>query len=133
MKNNKKVFVTSIVILLIALLGIGGYKIYANSQKVKGNKNITIKVIDENKNYKKEYNLNTNVDTLGKTLDELGIAKAQNSQFGRYVDVLDGIVANKDKNEWWKIKVNEVDAQTGIDETFIKNGDIIKFEFTVGF
>lgn len=131
MKNNKKI-ITTILVLLIAVVGYFAYGKFAKVETVKGNKNITVIVKSEKDKYEKEHKHSTDAEFLGKALDEMNIIEAEKSQVGRYVSKVDGIAADQTKQEWWKFTVNGVDATAGIDETPIADGDKIEFIFTIG-
>lgn len=130
--KNKNLIIVSIVILIIAIGGIFGYNKFLKEKPVEGSKAITVTVINEGKSYKKIHKHNTDVDTLGKALDEMGIIEANSSQFGRYVEKVDDISADKNKKQWWKFSINGKDCQTGIDETVINDGDKVDVVLTTG-
>ncbi|MEW8956082.1 DUF4430 domain-containing protein [Clostridium sp.] len=133
MKNNNfKVIISSLIVLIIAVGGFLGYKYYNDSKMVKGSKDIVVVVKDSKANYDKTHKHSTDAETLGKALDEMGIIGTKDSQFGRFLETVDGITASEDKQEWWKLTVNGEGSQTGIDDTAIKNGDKVELSLTVG-
>lgn len=133
MKNNKKVIISTVIMLALALSLFIGYKSYEKSQLEAGSKGITVTVIDTKTSLNKEYKHRTDAEMLGTALDELKLIKTETSQFGRYVTAVSDIPADMSKNEWWKFTINGVDSVTGIDSTPIKDGDKIEITFTVGF
>lgn len=132
MKDNKKVIITSVVVLVLGIAMLFGYKAYQKSQIEVGAKAITVVVVDDRNSVKKEFKHNTDAEMLGTALDEMNLIKADDSEFGRYVHTVADINANKDKTEWWKFTINGQDSVTGIDGTPIKDGDAIEFVFTTG-
>lgn len=132
MKNNNRKIITTILILLIAVVGYFAYGKFAKVETVKGNKNITVIVKSEKDKYEKEHKHSTDAEFLGKALDEMKIIDAEKSQFGRYVNKVDEILADKNKQEWWKLTINGGDSTTGIDETPIADGDRFEFILTTG-
>lgn len=130
--KNRKLIIVSIIILIIAIGGIFGYNKFLKEKSVEGSKSITITVVDEGISYEKVHKHNTDVDTLGKALDEMGIIEASNSQFGRYVEKVENISADKNKKQWWKFLVNGKACQSGIDETVINDGDKVDITLTTG-
>lgn len=132
MKENKKVIITSAIILILGVVLLFGYKVYQKSQIEVGSKKISVVVIDDRNSTREELKHNTDAEMLGTALDEMGIIKADDSEFGRYVHTVSGIKADMDKTEWWKFTINGQDSVTGVDETPIKDGDIIEFVFSVG-
>lgn len=132
MKENKKTLIVSIVVLVIALAGFLGYRAWNNSQKVAGEKAITVNVVNESANYNEKYTLKTTTETLGEALDELGIIETQNGEFGRWLAGVDNMKADANKEEWWRIQVNGEDSQTGMDLTPIKDQDNIELRLMIG-
>lgn len=130
--NNKKVLV-SLLIVIIAIGGYFSYNKFLTEKTVKGNKEITVTVINKDENYEKEHIHRTDAEKLGVALDEMGIAETSKGDFGRMVTKVDGINTEMAKQQWWNIAINGEDAQTGIDDTVIKDGDKIEFIYKVGF
>lgn len=130
--KNKKILV-SLLIVIIAIGAYFGYKKFLTEKTVKGNKEITVTVIKEDENYKKEHIHRTDAEKLGVALDEMEIIEADKSDFGRRVTKVDGINTEMAKEQWWNITINGEDAQTGIDDIVIKDGDKIEFIYKVGF
>ena len=129
--KNKKMLV-SLLILIMAISTYFGYSKVLADEIVKSSKVITVTVIDGGSNYKKEYKHKTDAEKLGEALDEMGIIETSKGNFGRFVIGVDGIKADKAKGQWWQIKINGVDAQKGIDNTVIKDGDKIDFTYKTG-
>lgn len=127
--NNKKVLV-SLLIVIIAIGGYFSYNKFLTEKTVKGNKEITVTVINKDENYEKEHIHRTDAEKLGVALDEMGIIETDKS---RFVTKVDGIDTEMAKQQWWNIAINGEDAQTGIDDTVIKDGDKIEFIYKVGF
>ncbi len=53
-------------------------------------------------------------------------------QATRFITGVDGLNADANKQEWWNLKINGKDSQTGIDDTAIKDGDKIELILTIG-
>ncbi len=60
------------------------------------------------------------------------IIVADTSQATRFITGVDGLNADANKQEWWNLKINGKDSQTGIDDTAIKDGDKIELILTIG-
>ncbi|MEG2288939.1 MAG: DUF4430 domain-containing protein [Clostridium sp.] len=134
MKKNMKILIISALVIIIALGGLFIYKKYNSKNMVKGNKNIEVTVKSEKDNYEKMHTHSTNVETLGAALDEMEIVDVDTSQVSRFIIAADGLKVdeNKSKQEWWNLKINGEDSQTGIDDTPIKDGDKIEIILTIG-
>lgn len=132
MKKNMKAIIISLIVVVIAIGGFFIYKNFNSKQRVEGDKTIEVTVISEKDNYKKTHTHSTNVATLGKALDEMGIIVADTSQSIRFIIGVDNITADASKQEWWNLKVNGEDSQVGIDDAAIKDGDKIELILTIG-
>ncbi|SHH95109.1 protein of unknown function [Clostridium collagenovorans DSM 3089] len=133
MKENKNSIILALVLVVIVALGFGGYKYFTGTQKVEGNKNITVTVINDAKSYNKVHKHNTDKETLGDALVEMNIVGTESSDYGRFLVKVDDITADQAQEEWWQIQVNGQDAQTGMDSVAIKDGDEIKLILNKGF
>ncbi|MBW6411382.1 DUF4430 domain-containing protein [Clostridium weizhouense] len=130
---KNKTILTSVIVVLIAVLSLVGYKSFFKSlNKQEGNKQYTLIVRDYEDTYNKEYNFNTDKELLGEALDEKNIIESDNSGASRFVTTVDGIKADASKEEWWNLKINGENSQTGIDNTYIKNKDKVEFVLTKG-
>ncbi len=132
MKKNMKSIIISLIVIIIAIGGFFIYKNFNAKQRVKGDKTIEVTVISKKDNYEKTYTHSTNAETLGKALDEMKIIVADTSQATRFITGVDGLNADANKQEWWNLKINGKDSQTGIDDTAIKDGDKIELILTIG-
>ncbi len=132
MKKNIKTIIISLIVLVIAVCGFFLYKNLNEGKTTTGNKNIEVTVIGAKENYQKTHKHTTNAKTLGKALDEMGIIKADTSKATRFLTGVDGITADGNGQEWWNLKVNGTDSQTGIDDTPINDGDKIVLTLTTG-
>lgn len=129
--KNKKLLV-SLLIICLAIVGFAGYKFALSSKQVQGTKEYTLTVRDTENTFNKKYEFKTEETSLGKDLDNRGIIKTDNSGTSRFVTGVDGKDADVSKKEWWNLKINGEDSQTGVDDTMINNGDNIEFILTTG-
>lgn len=132
MKKNMKSIIISLIVIIIAIGGFFIYKNFNAKQKVEGDKTIEVTVISEKDKHEKTYTHKTNAETLGKALDEMKIIVADTSQATRFITGVDGLNADANKQEWWNLKINGENSQTGIDDTAIKDGDKIELILTIG-
>lgn len=130
--KDKKVIITSVVVLLIAIIGVFSYNTFLKEKPVEGSKKITVNVINAEANYKKEHVYTTEADSLGDALDAEGLIEYDKSEMGRFVHTIDNIKADSDKQQWWSVVVNGKDAETGIDDIMIKDGDNIELVLKTG-
>lgn len=130
---NKKIIV-SLIVVILGLAALLGYKSIANIKmnKAKGLKEYTFIVRDTDNTFNDEYKFTTEESSLGKDLDNRGIIETDDSGTMRFVTAVDGKKADSAKQEWWNLKVNGQDSNTGVDETVINDGDKIEFILTTG-
>ncbi len=119
------------VILLIALIGIFAY-IYPRfaPQGMAGAKSITIEVITPDNT--KEHKITTKEEFLRGALQQESLIQGEEGSFGLYVVTVDGVTADKNKQEWWKFTKNGEMLNTSVDQTPIADGDKYEITFTKG-
>ena len=87
-----------------------------------GEKCITVVVGAEDKNV--TFTINTNCDTLGAALLEVGLAEGEQSQYGLYIKKVNGILADCDVDMYyWSISKSGVTLMTGADGESIVGGE----------
>lgn len=130
--KNKKLLV-SLLVVIIAAVGLLSYRtISLKSKQIVGIKEYTLVIRDNDNTFKKEYKYETEETSLGKDLDNRKLIKTDNSGVSRFVTSVDDKEADASKKEWWNIKVNGEDSQTGVDDIMIHNGDKFEFILTTG-
>lgn len=100
-------------------------------ETTQGDKTLTVKV-EHSSGETKSFTLNTQAEYLRGALEEAGLISGREAQFGLYVLTVDGETADEEKDEWWGYSVNGAEAAYGVDEQVIADGDVIEFEFNVG-
>lgn len=130
--KNKKILV-SLLVIIIAAVGLLSYRtISLKSKQIVGIKEYTLVIRDSDNTFKKEYKYETEETSLGKELDNRKLIKTDDSGASRFVTSVDNKTADASKKEWWNIKVNGEDSQTGVDEIMIHSGDKFEFILTTG-
>jgi hypothetical protein len=104
---------------------------------------VTIKIADNSKEIQIPFQMDTNVqEALEKAYDQEKAAGRKfdfavqyfgyfGAEYGGYqVVMIDKIYDNpSDPNDYWKLIVNGVDAQVGIDSYMVNAGDVIEFDY----
>lgn len=135
MKNinlKNKQFIISIIVLILAIIGISSYKFYVNSKAVAGLKEYKVIVTDTDNTFNEEFKIETEENSLGKDLNEKKLIEVENGPYGRFVTGVHGRKADESKQEWWNLVVNGENSSTGIDDVMINDGDIVEFILTTG-
>ena len=76
--------------------------------------------------------LETSAETLREALEKEGLIAGSESDYGMFVETVNGITANADNQEWWCITIGGKSAATGVDEIIIEDGASYEFTLTVG-
>jgi len=135
MKNinlKNKQFIISIIVLILAIIGISSYKFYVNSKAVAGLKEYKVIVTYTDNTFNEEFKIETEENSLGKDLNEKKLIEVENGPYGRFVTGVHGRKADESKQEWWNLVVNGENSSTGIDDVMINDGDIVEFILTTG-
>lgn len=129
-KNQKKqvIFIILVFVVIALIFIIPQRKKHKTEQA-----SIVVKVQNELVDFEEEYTVNTSLPTLGEVLDDLDIAEFEEGSYGRYVIAINGMTADSSKEEWWGFLVNGEFSQTGIDSTYINDGDVYTFYFNQGY
>lgn len=74
------------------------------------------------------YEISTDQTTVGDALAELGLIAGEDSEYGLYVDTVDGITVDYDTDgKYWAFYVDGEYAQSGVDSTEITAGSQYSF------
>ena len=89
-----------------------------------GENQFNLEVVDkQGKSYK--FNINTDKTIVGEALEELGLIKGTEGDYGLYVTEVNGIVADYSiDGTYWAFYINGATASAGVDQTNIENGAI---------
>ncbi len=71
----------------------------------------------------REFSITTAGQTLREALEQEDLIEGSDSQYGLYVTAVDGEEADSDQQQWWCFSLNGVELMTGVDSTFIADGD----------
>ena len=77
--------------------------------------------------------LQTDEEMLGAALLKEGLIEGDDSEYGLFVNTVDGITANDDNQEWWCLTIDGETAMTGVDSTPVEDGGKYEFTLTVGY
>lgn len=132
-KNFKKYLIVTLSVLLVAALMIVLY-ISTRPQAKDGVKNITIEVVLSEDNAK-SYKLKTNAGFLRQAIDEEkeGFIKGTESEYGLFIEEVDGVTADPTKQQWWCITKSGETVNNGIDQIVISDGDKYEITLTTGY
>lgn len=96
-----------------------------------GAKIVRVEVKAENKTV--TFTVKTNKNTVGEALIEHDLLAGDDSQYGLYIKVVNGITADYDVDQsYWAFYINGEYAMTGVDTTEINEGDVYQLVYTKG-
>ena len=75
------------------------------------------------------HKIKTDAATVGEALIEEGLIKGHDTEYGLYVDEVNGIALDWDKDgKYWAFYINGEYAQTGVDTTNVEDGAVYTFK-----
>lgn len=75
------------------------------------------------------FEIKTDAKTVGEALIEEGLIKGHDTEYGLYVDEVNGIALDWDKDgKYWAFYVNGEYAQAGVDSTEVEEGATYAFK-----
>ena len=102
----------------------------AHSKIGSGKFSFVLEVIDSNGN-STVFDVASDKSTVGEALSSIGLISGEQGDYGLYVKTVNGITADYDKDgTYWAFSVNGELSQKGVDQTYVKNGDIYTFTVT---
>ena len=135
---------TSVVSLVLVLLLIAaactscapkltdlGATIVAEKEVGEGEKTITFTAVN-GANEATVFTVHTDAEFLRGALEPHGIIAGDESSFGLWVTTVNGVVANDDNQEWWKLYDGTDMSNYGVDTQAITDGGSYTFVLTVG-
>ncbi len=126
--NKKTIIAIVAAVLVIALLAAGYFLTRPKTEE--GMKSFTLTVVHKD-GTSKEMNLKSDAEYLGAYLQEEGIIKGEEGQYGLYIKEVDGEKAvYEEDNAYWAFYEGEEYANLGIDLTPITDGAVYKLVYT---
>ena len=126
--KNKKIWLAAIA--LIAVVGIMvGIWFATRPKPVEGAKAITVEILHKDGTVN-SYTIRTDAETLAQAMNEKGLLGADDN--GMYYTV-DGETTDYNADQsWWKLLKNGEDPQLGANDVPIADGDVFRWEYTIG-
>ena len=105
MKQNKKrnIIIAIVVVAVIAIMGIAYLTLKPSTQS--GAKAITV-VVNHLNGDAKTYEFRTDAEYLRQAMEEQELVGGVESDYGLWVQTVDGETANEANEEWWGFTVN---------------------------
>ena len=126
----KKERIAVLLLLVLAAFSLASYQ-FLSPKPVEGAKEITVNV-DHLAGEDTSFTFTTQAEYLRQALEEQELAAGEESEYGLWVQTVDGETADESKQEWWGYDINGVQAEYGVDSQPIADGDVILFTLHVG-
>ncbi|NLB37128.1 MAG: DUF4430 domain-containing protein [Clostridiales bacterium] len=127
-KKNKIVTVTLAAFLVVLIAGFTAVYFHFHTGSAEGTKRIEIQIVFSD-SQKKTVEIKTNSKFLREALEEKKLIEGTESANGIFIETVEGVVADADKQQWWCITKGGEPVMTGVDSTPIADKD--KFEITL--
>ena len=117
-----------LISLLLVMVMVLGLVACGNAEPKATGASFTVIVADlEGKETTFEYT--SDKATVGEALVEEGLIKGHDTEYGLYVDEVNGIALDWDKDgKYWAFYINGEYAQTGVDTTNVEDGAVYTFK-----
>ena len=127
---KKKGLIIALSIVLVAIIAVFGALIISQSDRFqKGDKDITVTVVYEDKTQKK-HEISTDAENLGDALLEKGIVTEEEHKSGFY-STIDGIRADYTLDKaWWCFTQSDEMMMLGANDAPITDGDCFEITHT---
>lgn len=80
----------------------------------------------------KAFSIVTKELTLRKALEQENLIEGTDGEWGLYVLTVDGETVDENQQQWWCLTKDGEMSMTGVDDTYISDGDNYAFTFTTG-
>ncbi len=129
MKNNRKTLLIALIAILVIAAMVAAWFIFGPNG-IAGKKTITVEVthLDGTTN---TFELKTDEEFLRPALEQEKLVSGTESDYGLFIDTVDGEYADPGKNEYWLYTVNGEMASYGVDQQPIEDKDVYAFSVTV--
>lgn len=129
MKNKKKWLVVFIAVVIV----FGGIGLFFKQQADANLKSVTLQIVSKRDNVDKKEELKTDQEYLGDLLKEKELVEYEDSQYGMYIHVVDGLKDDTTNQYWWCILEDGQGATVGADQLTLKDGSTYTLELKQGY
>lgn len=130
MKSMSKQQKTTVIVVAVAVIVVIAALVCWASfrpQALEGAKDITVYVMHTGAEEAAEFDIHTTARYLAEALEGNVEITGTESEYGLFVDTVDGEYANGDAGQYWVYNVNGSAAEYGVDSQPIADGDIYSF------
>lgn len=125
--QNKKILLIALV-ALVAVAAMLGLWFAFGPKGTAGEKALTLQVVYAD-GTADEFAFTTKAEFLRQALEEQRLVEGEESQYGLFIQTVNGVTADEAQQQWWCITKGGEEVMTGVDSTPVADGD--RFELTL--
>lgn len=129
-KKNKSILVGVAILLVVVIAALVVYNV-TRPQAQAGTKTITVTVVHKDES-QKEFKITTTSENLRGALDQENLVQGSESDYGLFIETVDGETADSANQEWWAVTKDGVMTETGVEGVMIADGEHYELTLTVG-
>ena len=129
-KKNKSIVIGVAILLVLVIVALAVYK-GTRPQAQEGTKTITVAVVHKDES-QKEFKITTTAENLRGALEQENLVQGSDSEYGLYIETVDGETADSANQEWWAVTKDGAMTETGVDGIMIADGEHYELTLTVG-
>ena len=128
--KNRSILVGVAILLVLVIAALVIYNV-TRPQAQAGSKTITVEVVHKDES-RKEFKITTSAENLRGALDQENLVQGSESEYGLYIETVDGETADSANQEWWAVTKDGTMTETGVEGVMIADGEHYELTFTVG-
>lgn len=129
-KKNRSILIGVAILLVLVIAALAVY-IGTRPQAQAGQKTITVEVVHKDES-RKEFRITTSAENLRGALEQEKLVQGSESEYGLFIETVDGETADSANQEWWAVTKNGTMAETGVEGIMIADGEHYELTLTVG-
>ena len=130
MHKKRNGILALVVLLVLAVAAAALYTILKPAPSA-GSKTITVHV-DHLEGEDTDFTISTDAEYLRQALEQEDLIVGSESQYGLWVETVDGETADESAQEWWGYTVNGQLSEYGVDTQPVQDGDAYAFTLNEG-
>ncbi len=130
--KRKKKGLLAVLVLIVAVVAAAGIYMATRPAASEGDKSIVVEVVHKD-GESKEFTYDTDAEYLRDVLEPAGLIAGSESEYGMFVETVDGYTADSSNEEWWCFTKDGEQLNTGVDTTLVSDGDHFEITLTVGY
>ena len=131
-KNKNKKGLVAVLVLIVAVVAAAAVYMATRPATDKGDKSIVVEVVHKD-GETKEFSYDTDAEYLRDVLEPAGLIAGSDSEYGMFVETVDGYTADGSNEEWWCFTKGGEMLSTGVGTTPVADGDQFEITLTVGY